>query len=76
MKLKPLYQYPTQYSGSATMIELKCDCHGHVSGSGQRTGLTFVEEYPCYRLRSRAHPEYDGALVALTPDGLVSREVK
>lgn len=65
----PIHNYPTNYMGSYSEIELKTANEGHISTFGKRTGLT-LEDWPVYQLRSRSHSEIDGWLVALTPNGL------
>lgn len=67
----PVHTYPTTWLGSSTEVEFKCAEHGHICGFGERTGLTFHEEWPVYELRSRSHPEVNGWLAALSPDGFV-----
>lgn len=65
----PIHDYPTNYLGSYSEIELKTANEGYISAFGKRTGLT-LEDWPVYQLRSRSHPEINDWLVALTPDGL------
>lgn len=74
LNIRPHWTYPTTYRGSWTEIEIRCECHpGMICGTGRRTGLTFDEEWPVYRLHSFTHPELNGASVALSPDGFVWR---
>jgi hypothetical protein len=73
IKLKPAHTYPTEYIKSQYQIDLTCDCHDHIHGRGDRTGVALYENWPVYRVRSWAHPEYNDWLMALSPNGLIER---
>ena len=70
---RPAHNYPTTYCGSSTEIDFTSAGHGHICGNARRTGLTLIEDWPVYELHSRAHPELNGWLVALSPAGFVLR---
>lgn len=71
---RPAHNYPTTYSRSRSEIEFTADGHGHICGTGKRTGLTLLKENPVYELHSWFHPEINGMSVVLTPDGFELRE--